>query len=110
MKNIQVIDGAVNAVYDIFAAPDEVFALVFLPGTDVAFIEDVERRPNAAEIFDALNTLWKTRVPKAQAMGIHGVLFYGLYQKRQYYPNAARRGSNQSRRVTTAVSRQDTTQ
>jgi len=86
MKNIQVIDGAVNAVYDIFAAPDEVFALVFPPGTDVAFIEDIERRPNAKVTFDALNTIWKHRVPKAQAMGIHGVLFYGLYSKRQNYP------------------------
>jgi hypothetical protein len=29
MKNIQVIDGAANAVYDIFAATAEEFALIF---------------------------------------------------------------------------------
>jgi len=62
MKNIQVIDGAENAVYDIFAAPDEVFALVLPAGTDIAFIEDIERRPNANEIFDALNAIWQHRV------------------------------------------------
>jgi len=29
MKNIQVIDGALNAVYDIFQATDEEFSLIF---------------------------------------------------------------------------------
>jgi hypothetical protein len=86
MKNIQVIDGAVNSVYDIFAAPDSVFALVFPEGTDVAFVEDIEKRPNADEVFDALQTIWGNRLPKAQAMGIHGILFYQLYEKRKYYP------------------------
>ena len=86
MKNIQVIDGADNAVYDIFAAPDDVFDLVFLPGTDIAFIEEIERRPNANEIFDALNTIWRQRIPKRLAMGIHGLLFYQMFHKRQYYP------------------------
>ena len=33
MKNIQVIDGALNAVYDIFAATDE--------GCDVVFADEV---------------------------------------------------------------------
>ena len=40
MKNILVIDGADNCVYDIFAAPQEVFDLVFASGTDVAFAEE----------------------------------------------------------------------
>lgn len=41
MKNIQVFDGAENAVYDIFVATDEEFALIFPDGTDVAFIDEV---------------------------------------------------------------------
>ena len=44
MKNIQVIDGADNCVYDIFAAPEQIFDLVFAPGTDVAFVEELEKR------------------------------------------------------------------
>ncbi len=44
MKNIMIIDGAENCVYDIFAAPDDDFALIFLEGTDIALIEDIERR------------------------------------------------------------------
>ena len=86
VKNIQVIDGAVNAVYDIFSAPEDVFDLVFLPGTDVAFIEEIAQRPDADRVVAALNTVWASRVPKAQAMGIHGVLFYDLLEKRQFYP------------------------
>jgi len=32
VKNIQIIDGAQNCVYDIFSATDEEFALVFPEG------------------------------------------------------------------------------
>ncbi|MEZ5292844.1 MAG: hypothetical protein R2745_17315 [Vicinamibacterales bacterium] len=86
MKNIQVIDGADNAVYDVFAAPDDVFDLVFPQGTDVAFIEDINQRPDAERVFKALETIWANRLPKSQAQGIHGLLFYQLLKKRQYYP------------------------
>ena len=41
MKNIQVIDGAENCVYDVFAASDETFALIFTHNTDIAFAEDL---------------------------------------------------------------------
>jgi hypothetical protein len=44
MKNIQVIDGAVNCVYDIFAATDEEFGLIFPDGQDIAFIDEVYGR------------------------------------------------------------------
>jgi hypothetical protein len=86
MKNIQVIDGAENSVYDIFAAPDEVFDLVFLPGTDIAFIEEIMQRPDMERVAEALGTIWSNRLPKSQAKGIHGILFYELRNKRQYYP------------------------
>jgi hypothetical protein len=36
MKNIQVVDGADDCVYDIFAAADEEFGRIFPPGQDVA--------------------------------------------------------------------------
>ena len=86
MKNIQVIDGADNCVYDIFAAPEEVFDLVFASGTDVAFAEELEKRSDADHIAKALATIWAKRVPKSQVQGIHGTLFYGLIAKRKYYP------------------------
>ena len=47
MKNIQVIDGAENCVYDIFAASDQEFSLIFPDDHDVAFIDEVRARANA---------------------------------------------------------------
>jgi hypothetical protein len=41
MKNIQVIDGAENCVYDIFQASDEEFSPIFCDGRDIAFIDEV---------------------------------------------------------------------
>ena len=44
MKNIQIIDGADNCVYDIFACTEEEFALIFPAGTDIAFIDEIYAR------------------------------------------------------------------
>jgi hypothetical protein len=86
MKNIQVIDGADNCVYDIFAATEDEFALIFPPGQDVAFIDEVLARGPKTKIRKAFTHIWKRRIPKREAMGIHGVLFYQLDRKMQYYP------------------------
>jgi hypothetical protein len=86
VKNIQVIDGALNAVYDIFQATDEEFALIFPPGQDIAFIDEVIAREVHAELDAAFTRIWKRRIPKARAMGIHDVLFYELDHKNRYYP------------------------
>ncbi|GJI89596.1 hypothetical protein [Duganella hordei] len=86
MKNIQIFDAAENAVYDIFAATDDEFALIFSAGTDVAFIDEVYQQ-QSAEVLDAVfKAIWGRRVPKSQAMGIHGVLFYESEHKKIYYP------------------------
>jgi hypothetical protein len=87
MKNVQVIDGAQNCTYDVFAASDEDHALLFPNGTDIAFAEDLESRADIDQVERALERLWPNRVPKAQAMGIHGTLFYQLTEKRAYYPS-----------------------
>ena len=86
MKNIQVIDGARNCVYDIFAATEEEFALIFPADQDVAFIEEVMARGPEAQIDQAFGRIWELRIPKRDAMGIHGLLFYELDEKKQYYP------------------------
>lgn len=86
MKNIQVIDDAVNCVYDIFAASDEEFALIFPPGQDIAFINEVVERNDTKALEQAFGKIWERRVSKAAASGIHGTLFYQLEEKKQYYP------------------------
>jgi hypothetical protein len=86
MKNIQVIDGADNSVYDIFQATDEEFSLIFPDGQDVAFIDEVWDRGRAEDLGRAFKQIWTRRIPKKDAMGIHGLLFYQLDSKRKYYP------------------------
>ena len=86
MKNIQVIDGAANSVYDIFSATDEEFALIFPEGQDIAFIDEVNDRGNSDALDEAFKNIWRRRIPKRDANGIHGILFYGLEEKKQYYP------------------------
>ena len=87
MKNIQVIDAALNCVYDIFAATDEEFALIFPPGHDIAFIDEVlARSADAAALDGAFSNIWRRRVPKINVSGIHGILFYEYEHKKVYYP------------------------
>lgn len=86
MKNIQVIDGAVNCVYDVFVATDEEFNLIFPPGQDIAFIDEVYASGEARQVDQAFERIWRRRVRKAEVQGIHGTLFYDLEVKKPYYP------------------------
>jgi hypothetical protein len=87
LKNIQVVDSAQNSVYDIFAATDEEFSLIFPDGQDVAFIDEVVAGArDRVRLDEAFANLWMRRIKKCDAMGIHGLLFYELEMKKQYYP------------------------
>ena len=88
MRNIQVIDSAENCVFDVFAATEAEFGLIFPPGEDVAFIDEVFVRNQESEeaLHGALKSIGSRRVPKASVTGIHGVLFYGLPERKKYYP------------------------
>jgi hypothetical protein len=84
MKNIQIIDGAVNSVYDIFQATEDEFAVLFPDGTDVAFSDEIAG--DEQSLIAIFAEIWKRRIPKKDANGIHGIIFYGLPEKKQYYP------------------------
>ena len=86
MKNIQVIDGAQNCVYDIFSATESEFSLIFPVGQDVAFIDEVMARGGSEELTAAFKNIWRRRIAKKEAMGIHGLLLYELEHKKVYYP------------------------
>ena len=86
MKNIQIIDGALNCSYEIFASSDEDFNQFFpMTQQDVEFSDDffVRLGPAAQEIWDRL---WRSRVDKKSVNGIHGTLFCGLDEKKRFYP------------------------
>lgn len=86
MKNIQVIDGAQNCVYDIFVSTDEEFAIIFSQGTDIAFIDEVYERGDPEVLDEVFERIWARPIEKSQAQGIHGLLFYELEHKKAYYP------------------------
>lgn len=84
MKNIQVIDGAVNCVYDIFEVSDDDFSQLFGNEADIAFAEDFEGRNDLLPVFERI---WHARVPEARAHSIHGTYFVGLEHTKAYYPS-----------------------
>lgn len=86
MKNIQVIDGADNCTYDVFAIEDEDFKLFFPEGQDIEFIDDLLERLSIEDQKRIFDYLWKNRVPKLMVQGIHGTLFYELGFKKRFYP------------------------
>jgi hypothetical protein len=86
MKNIQVIDGADNCTYDVYAATDEEFAEIFLGESDIEFIEDFLSRAGEERVLLVTHELWKRPVDKKSVVGIHGTLFYQLEKKKIYYP------------------------
>ncbi len=87
MKNIQVIDGAANSEYAIYAVTEKEFETIF-PGSNqnVEFIEDLIARLGKRKTGDLLRPVWSRRVEKPDVVGIHGTLFYELLRKKEFYP------------------------
>lgn len=89
MKNIQIIDGAANATFDIFEISEESFKLLFPnEGQEIEFSEDFfEREGDRAQ--EVWSRLWDTMVDKSLVQGIHGTLFCGLPDRRKHFKNKA---------------------
>lgn len=86
MKNIQIIDGADNCTYDIYAASSEDFAMIFPNDQDVEFIDDFIARVGQQKADQICERLWRHPVNKKNTCGIQGTLFYELEFKKKYYP------------------------
>jgi hypothetical protein len=88
LKNIQIIEPAANCKYEIYAASDEEFDLIFPNGADIEFIEDCLRRLGNGRLIEITNNLWTRPINKPEVQGIHGTLFYQMRKiKKGYYPN-----------------------
>jgi hypothetical protein len=89
LKNILIIDGADNCAYDIFMAEDELYDLIFPgEGQNIEFIDDLKERSKDRDHLDSLfEKLWSCPVRKDRVEGIHGILFYELENKKEFYPN-----------------------
>ena len=88
MKNIQVIDGADNCVYDIYSISEDDFKIIFPNNNqNIEFIEDLETRIGIEKLENLNTRIWENRIPKNEVRGINGTLFYQLLYKKQYYHN-----------------------
>ncbi|MBX8495024.1 hypothetical protein [Pseudomonas cichorii] len=87
MKNIHIIDGAENCVYDIFSVTDEEFDKIFPKGTNIAFIDEVYARGSESVLDMVFKNIWSRPVRKSYVQGIHGIIFYELDEKKVYYPS-----------------------
>ncbi len=86
MKNIQIIDGALNCTFSIFQASNEEFALLFPDsGQEIQYAEDLAKRPNQRKIAAALKRIWERPIRKRDAQGVHGTLFYELERYKEWY-------------------------
>lgn len=86
MKNIQVIDGALNCTYSTYAATQEEFEMIFPEGRDIEFDDDLVARLGEKEAASILGRIWDRLVDKKDARGIHGTLFFEWGHQKKYYP------------------------
>lgn len=71
MKNVEVVDGALNSRFDIYAVGDEVFVQLFT-GSDEVYLEDLsEELQNDAAFWDRF---YAHEVDRHSVRGIHGIL------------------------------------
>lgn len=88
MKNVQVIDGAGNCTFPVYAVSENDFATLFpLPGQNVEFAQDLAKRVGgdraAGQIIQRVTA---KHVAKENVVGIHGTLFIDLPERRKYFP------------------------
>lgn len=88
VKNIQIVDGALNCAFDIYEISDQHFDLLFpAKNQDIEFAEDVYSRMDDEKANSLFRHLWQKPRSKKEVLGIHGTLFFQLEQKKDYYPN-----------------------
>jgi hypothetical protein len=87
MKNIQVIDGALNEVFEIYEVPDDLFKVMFPHGADIAFIDEVDRAFRRRGGRKLWNIVYGHPVDKKRVRGIHGTLHLtGSPIAREFFP------------------------
>lgn len=106
MKNIQIIDGALNATFSVFQATDDEFAAIFpAAGQDIELIEDFIERVGDERADQILTPVWERPILKRDAQGIHGTLYYEYEDKRKYLPETKREVDWEDRAINAAQRR-----
>jgi hypothetical protein len=90
VKNIQIIDGGVNATFSIFQATDDEFAIIFPDGREMEIAVELVERIGEEAADRVLTAIWDRPVLKRDALGIHGTLFYDAGERREFLPTSMR--------------------
>lgn len=90
MKNIQIIDPSDNATFSIFQATDAEFEAIFPDGRDMEIAEDFFDRLGEANARAVIEPIWERPILKRDALGIHGTIYYGWSERREYLPTSKR--------------------
>jgi hypothetical protein len=72
MKNIEIVDGALNSRFEIYAVDDEVFGTLFPEGKDEIYLEDLSEELQDDAVF--WNRVYACEVDRRSVQGIHGIL------------------------------------
>lgn len=81
MKNVQVIDGAINSIFEIYAVSDDVFQRIFPGRATIAFAEEI---PDSDPLW---TNFYSKPVRKEKVNGIHGTLHLtGKEDKNSLFP------------------------
>jgi hypothetical protein len=100
LKNIQVIDGAVNCEFPVYAATNDEFDAIFpLPDQDLELIEDFIARIGDERARTVLEAIWGRPVDKKKLSGIQGTLFYEREADRSHFPPSRREADWQTHTI-----------
>lgn len=105
MRNIQIIDSALNATFSLFQATDEEFEAIFPNGQDMELIEDFVERVGEHKAGAVLCQIWERPILKRNARGIHGTLYYQWSDRRAYLPSSKREVDWEDRAINEAQRR-----
>ena len=90
MKNIQIIDGATNSVFEIYEVDDITFGKIFSNEKDVVFLSDLLQyldydKPENEAFWQKV---YSCRKDKKTVNGIHGTLHLeGSNGKKKFFPD-----------------------
>ncbi len=93
MKNIQIIDGADNCSYEVYSISEDDFESIFpAVGQDVEFNSDLADRLGTDKLIALNKRIWKHPANKKEIVGLHGLLFFDLDEKKKFYPDKIESG------------------
>lgn len=72
MKNIQIIDGALNGRFELYTLTDQIFNQLFALGQDEIYLEDLDEDLQNDETF--WNQVYAQEIDRRTVQGIHGIL------------------------------------